>query len=239
MTWIVKDGQVRTESASPLLLEEAISAARPYRQGVQYQNRLNRHSRHFMATQKAHVWCESALEADALLTLEFEGRIARIAAQPMLIEFSDGRKHIPDFFAELKNGDQIVYDVKPADRMAGGVNEQFELTAVVCSQIGWRHAVLNETPVAKLRNLQLLRAARHRQYHPPPHDLERLRDAFVDGRCFQDGATMVNLRHPYLAAAHVRHLIWHHHLSADLDVPLSTETFLRWIRKESQCDCGA
>ena len=41
-------------------------------------------------------------EADALLTLEFEGRIARIAAQPMLIEFSDGRKHIPDFFADSR-----------------------------------------------------------------------------------------------------------------------------------------
>ena len=104
----------------------------------------------------------------------------------MLIEFSDGRKHIPDFFAELKNGDQIVYDVKPADRMAGGVNEQFELTAVVCSQIGWRHAVLNETPVAKPETSSYS-GRRGTASITRPHDLERLRDAFVDGRCFQDG----------------------------------------------------
>ena len=123
--------------------------------------------------------------------------------------------------------------------MAGGVNEQFELTAVVCNQIGWRHAVLNETPVAKLRTSNYSGRRGAASITRPHMTLERLRDAFVDGRCFQDGATMVNLRHPYLAAAHVRHLIWHHHLSADLDVPLSTETFLRWIRKESQCDCGA
>lgn len=42
---------------------------------------------------------------------------------------------------------------------------------------------------------------------------------------------MVNLRHPYLAAAHIRHLLWHRYLDTDFDQAITEATVLRTTRK--------
>lgn len=63
--WRTHDGRDRSEIASQFLLHEPFDEAMPLRVGVQYQNRLNRHSRQFFSPQGSHVWCESALEAEA------------------------------------------------------------------------------------------------------------------------------------------------------------------------------
>jgi hypothetical protein len=209
ISWRGNDGQERSELVSPALLHERFADCAPYRVGVQYQNRLNRHSRQFFAPQGSHVWCESALEAEALLVLDFEGDVRCIAAQPMKITFADGTHHFPDFFALLRNRDQVVYDVKPSGRMTIDAAAQFAKTATVCAQIGWRHEVLHEPHPVKLHNLEWLRAARHRRYHPHHSEFDHIRTVFAHSRSFRDGAVMVNLRHPYLAAAYIRHLLWH------------------------------
>jgi hypothetical protein len=237
--WRDRGGQERSALASPALLHERFTDCVPFRLGVQYQNRLNRHSRQFFAPQGSHVWCESALEAEALLVLDFEGDVRRIAAQPMKITFGDGTQHFPDFFALLRNRDQVVYDVKPAGHMTNDAATQFAKTAVVCAQIGWRHEVLHEAHPVKLRNLEWLRAARHSRYHPSRFEFDRIRTVFADARSFEDGAIMVNLRHPYLAAARIRHLLWHRYLNTDFDQTITEATVLRTTRKEEKCNCGA
>ena len=237
--WRGSGGQERSELATPALLHERLVECVPYRAGVQYQNRLNRHSRQFFAPQGSHVFCESALEAEALLVLDFEGNVQRIAAQPMKITFANGTHHFPDFFALLRNREQVVYDVKPSGRMTADVTLQFEKTAAVCAQVGWRHEVLHEARQAKLHNLGWLRAARHPRYHPPHSEFDRIRAVFVDARSFRDGAVMVNLPHPYLAAAHIRHLLWHRYLITDFDQTITEATVLRTTRKEEACNCGA
>jgi hypothetical protein len=237
--WRGSDGQEHSELASPALLHERFADCVPYRAGVQYQNRLNRHSRQFFAPQGSHVWCESAVEAEALLVLDFEGDVRRIAAQPMKITFADGTHHFPDFFALLRNRDQIVYDVKPSGCMNTDAAAQFAKTAAVCAQIGWRHQVLHEAHPVKLDNLSCLRAARHPRYHPPQYEFNRIRAVFADARSFRDGAVMVNLRHPYLAAAHIRHLLWHRYLNTDFDQTITEATVLRTTRKAEICNCGA
>jgi hypothetical protein len=239
ISWRGRDGQEHSELTSPALLHERFADYVPYRAGVQYQNRLNRHSRQFFAPQGSHVWCESALEAETLLVLDFEGDVRRIAAQPMKITFADGTHHFPDFFALLRNRDQVVYDVKPSGRMTTEAAAQFTKTAAVCAQIGWRHEVLHEASPVKMQNLEWLRAARHPRYHPPQSEFDRIRNVFADGRSFRDGAVMVNLRHPYLAAAHIRHLLWHHYLNTDFDQTITEATVLRTTRKAETCNCGA
>ncbi len=151
-------GKLRSEIPSAALLHAKIETALPFRSGVQYQNRRNRHSRQFVSPpQRSHVWCESALEADALLVLEFEGDARQVASQPMKFVFADGTEHVPDFFALLRSGDQVVYDVKPLGRMTDEAREQFRKTAEMCASIGWKHQVLNEPAPALLQNLQFLR----------------------------------------------------------------------------------
>jgi hypothetical protein len=91
----------------------------------------------------------------------------------------------------------------------------------------------------KSQNLEWLRAARHPRYHPPKYEFDRIRAVFADARSFRDGAVMVNLRHPYLAAAHIRHLLWHRHLNTDFDQTITEATVLRTTRKADTCNCGA
>lgn len=237
--WLNSSGNARTEAASPVLLHEDFTAVPGTRQGVQYQNRLNRHSRQFFTPQRAHVWCESALEAEALLVLSFEGEVRRVASQPMRMLFADGSTHYPDFFGVLANGDRVVYDVKPADQLTDSVAGQFANAARVCAAVGWHYRVLHEAHPVMIRNLDFLRAARHEHYHPELDVFERIRTVFDGGRPIDEGARMANLRHPYLARAHIRHLLWHRYLEADLQSTLDDSTALTTTRNREACLCGA
>ncbi|ORA58440.1 hypothetical protein BST24_21715 [Mycobacteroides franklinii] len=93
----------------------------------------------------------------------------------MMMTFSDGTRHYPDFFALHGNGDRFVYDVKPSGRMNDTAATQFEKTADVCAHIGWRHEVLHEAHPTKVRNLEWLRSARHPRYHPAQSGFEQIR----------------------------------------------------------------
>ncbi|UXA11079.1 hypothetical protein KXD97_23935 [Mycobacterium sp. SMC-8] len=96
VSWITAEGNERSAAVSPALLHEHFHRALPWRSGVQFQNRLNRHSRQYVASQRTHVWCESGLEAESLLSLDFDGLVRQIASQPMKISFADGSTHFPD-----------------------------------------------------------------------------------------------------------------------------------------------
>lgn len=239
VAWISFDGADHSSPVSADLIHEPFHRVLPCRSGVQYQNRLNRHSRQYVASQRAHVWCESALEAETLLWLDFVGDIRQIASQPMKIKFADGSTHFPDFFAVLHSGDQVVYDVKPSGRMTAVALEQFSKTAEVCSAVGWRHEVIHEVNPVKIRNLEWLRAARHSRYHPGTDELSRLALAFATPRSFRDGALAADLRRPYLAAAHIRHLLWHGYLRIDFESNITESSTVESVNKEKPCNCGA
>lgn len=194
VSWITAEGNERSAAVSPALLHEHFHRALPWRSGVQFQNRLNRHSRQYFASQRTHVWCESGLEAESLLSLDFDGLVRQIASQPMKISFADGSTHFPDFFATLRSGDQVLYDVKPSGRMTDASVEQFAKTADVCRTVGWKHQVLHELHPTKLRNLEWLRAARHTRYHPGRPELDRLVAVFADECTFRDGALKADHR---------------------------------------------
>ncbi|OKH79996.1 TnsA endonuclease N terminal protein [Mycobacteroides abscessus subsp. abscessus] len=239
VSWITADGNERSAAVSPALLHEHFHRALPWRSGVQFQNRLNRHSRQYFASQRTHVWCESGLEAESLLSLDFDGLVRQIASQPMKISFADGSTHFPDFFATLRSGDQVLYDVKPSGRMTDATVEQFAKTADVCRTVGWKHQVLHELHPTKLRNLEWLRAARHTRYHPTQPELDRLVAVFADGCTFRDGALKADLKRPYIAAAHIRHLLWHRHLRTDFDQVITESSLLESVHKGEPCNCGA
>jgi len=98
------------------LLEIPLVDVDPVRVGGQWQNRLNQHGLQFWQRAGQHIWYESALEAACLVTLDQAGEVERIDAQPFRLLFRFGAKsvrHDPDFFAIHRDGDQVVYDVKP------------------------------------------------------------------------------------------------------------------------------
>lgn len=220
---------VENHDVTAKLVELPIVDGQPVRVGAQWQNRPNRHGLYFWSATKTHVWYESALEASCLACLDQSGVVAQIVAQPFRILFrteSAVTRHDPDFFAVLRNGDQVVYDVKPASRMSAQARLQFEETARVCAEVGWRHVVLHEPdPIMKM-NLGFLGSARHRRCHPPGDTFEQICSVFGGGRTVQDGRSMINRRFPALSMPYIRHLIWHQVLATDLARRLDFDSVL-------------
>ncbi|MDJ0362281.1 TnsA-like heteromeric transposase endonuclease subunit [Rhodococcus sp. H29-C3] len=166
--WRCHDDTVRTARPSPELLHERLWETEQIRRGVQYQNRLNQHGLYYWPRTGRHVWYESALELACLVQLDYQGEAAQIAAQPFRLLFRRGAQaiyHDPDFFAVHANGDQVLYDVKPAHRVPDA-QAQFAETVRVCEQVGWRHEVVSETCPTRTTNLTFLRATRLPRCHP-------------------------------------------------------------------------
>lgn len=219
--------RVQTLPIDRKLLELPLVDGDPIRLGGQWQNRPNRHGMYYWAPTQKHVWHESALESASLMVLEFRGRIDRISAQPFRLLFRTGARavrHDPDFFAVHHDGDQVVYDVKPLSRMTADAQAQFAETARVCAAVGWRHEVLHEPDPVLARNLDFLRAARHRRCHPPTDVVEHILSVFEGGRPIGEARSMINRRSPALALPHIKHLIWHRLLVVDLTHRLDFDT---------------
>jgi hypothetical protein len=236
--WLTRRHTVRTERPSAALLHERLWEARQVRRGAQYPNRRNQHGLYYWPRTGEHVWYESGLELASLVDLDHQGEAVHVSAQPFRILFRSPSPvvyHDPDFFAVHTNGDQVVYDVKPASRITPEVAAQFAETARVCAEVGWRHVVLSETHPVRAANLEFLRAGRHARCHPTPDRLEHLRSVFAGGRRFGEGLAMVDRRHPALVMPHVRHLVWHRHLSADLDQHLDFDSVATTTDRSTSC----
>lgn len=230
-----------TAAASPALLHEPLVETDPIRVGAQFQNRLNGHGRYYWQRTGTHVWHESVLELRSLELLDFGGEVVRIASQPFEITFRDGSgavRHTPDFFGVHRDGEQVVYDVKPLGWMTDEVAVQFEQTARVCASIGWTHEVLHERSEMSTMVLTHLRKARHPNACPSADVTEHARSVFEDGRTLAEGRVMLNLRHPVLAMPAIKHLIWHRFLRVDVEQPLSLDSVAHATSKEGPCRCG-
>jgi hypothetical protein len=69
----------------------------------------------FFASQKnaASMGCESLLEADYCMYLEYLPSIIRYQAQPFTVYFrAPALRYTPDFFATLDDGRQVLYEIK-------------------------------------------------------------------------------------------------------------------------------
>lgn len=229
-------------AATRKVLELALINADAIRVGGQWQNRPNRHGLYFWAPTGHHVWHESALEAVCLMGLEFAAEVERIAAQPFRVLFRSGAsavRHDPDFFAVHRNGDQVVYDVKPTTRMTSEARAQFEETRRVCDQVGWSHRVLHEPDPTVTVNLDFLRPSRHLRCHPRPEVHEQILSVFATGREIGEGREMVNRRSPELALPYIKHLIWHRRLAVDLTARLDFGTVATSVADLEDVPCCA
>ena len=62
----------------------------------------------WLATTGRHVGYESWLERDHLMLLDFDPAVTAVASQPFWLHWHEGRRsrrHAPDFFARLADGD--------------------------------------------------------------------------------------------------------------------------------------
>ncbi|WP_411146431.1 TnsA-like heteromeric transposase endonuclease subunit [Streptomyces sp. x-80] len=92
------------------------------------------------STAGGHVVYESRLELARILLADQDPDVVAIAAQPMLLEWYDGKRmrwHVPDLLLGGADGSVTVVDVKAASRLENpAVGAQFGWTRWLCEVRG-------------------------------------------------------------------------------------------------------
>ncbi|WP_157741775.1 TnsA-like heteromeric transposase endonuclease subunit [Rhodococcus pyridinivorans] len=183
------------------------------------------------ATTGRHVTFESWVERDFLVDADFDSQVRGIAAQPFRLEYSGGgkrcRAHTPDFFLRSANGDGIVVDVRPDDRIGPDDVTAFEATARVCVEVGWTYRRIGEQPSVRAANLRWLAGYRHDRV--ATDDIANALLAAVSGTTGLPIHTLADTAgERVIVLPTLFHLLWHHRMHADLDHgPLRLDTVVR------------
>jgi hypothetical protein len=183
----------------------------------------------WLATTGRHVGYESFTERDHVMLLDFDPDVAGVASQPLCLRWRDdggrSRRHVPDFFARLRDGRGVVIDVRPDDRIPERDAEVFAVTARACGLAGWEFRRVGEADRLLVANVRWL--SRYR--HPRCADAavaETLAGVFAEERMLFAGVAAAGDRLRVLPV--LFHLMWRGDLAADLaSGPLGPSTMVR------------
>lgn len=219
--WNTPDAGPQSAVASPALLGRELYLAAPIRFGNRYPRQRNYHGHYLFSQTGRHVWFESLLESSRLASIDASRSVVAIASQPMRLDFDDGTHHYPDFLAMHSSSRQVVYDVKPQERLTEKALTQFARTRALCSRVGWGYEVLSELSETEEANLTWLRQFKHYGFHPPARTLERLRDALITPLSVFDAAGELELGSLAAGRSAVFHLLWVRAITTDLSARLT------------------
>ncbi|MEU1834166.1 TnsA-like heteromeric transposase endonuclease subunit [Streptomyces rimosus] len=170
---------------------------------------------YFCATTGEHIGYESWLERDRLILLDADPQVTGIASQPFWLHWHDGRRrrHAPDYFVRLANGQGRVVDVRAADRVDEAAAEAFAATERACRAVGWefvRAGVADPVPMANMRWL-----SRYRRRRCLRQDVAgRLLEVFSEPQPLRSGAAVAG--DPLVVLPVLFHLLWSGALVTDM-----------------------
>lgn len=181
----------------------------PVRKPAAYKKQRHLPGYYFFSTTGRHVLYESRLEMSVLMTLDFDPQVVGVSAQPFRLLWREDRKdrsHVPDFFAKLSDGRELVVDVKMGSAAARPKNQRvFEITADACSKVGWSHKVDTGPEEPFLSNLKWLAGFRR---EPATSDFDRCAREIID-LCSEKPRTITYLVHHVGHATSVRPILFH------------------------------
>lgn len=227
VSWIDAAGAPHSRSVGPSLLSESMGSNRVSRRPTSHPLRRNTEGFYWFGQLGHHVWYESMEEYTALMRLDHRCRVTAIVTQPMRIDFAGGGAHFPDIFLEYADGRQGLCNVRPAALIDDAAAQQFEQTALVCSEIGWSHQVLPEVSRIERHNLEWLAAYRHPRHAPTAAGRMDILHAAQSGGTFGDlwsESRTLREAHPL---AGLYHLLWRRDLDFDATRPLDFDTPIR------------
>lgn len=222
--YVTGDGvECRAELADAWMV--AFESCLPVRRFPSYKGQKHFSGRWWSATMGRHVGYESWLERDHLMLLDFDPTVVGVASQPFWLfwttELGKTRSHAPDYFARLVDGEALVVDCRPVERIKPKDAATFAATRTMCEQVGWRYQVVGATDGIMTRNVRWLAGYRH-----PRHYLvtvaAALRDVFAEPTGLLAGAELVG--DPIAVLPVLFHLLWRHDLTAKLSTPLHPDT---------------
>lgn len=215
--------------AGPSCRDAGVEQALPSRTSHNYRQRRNYEGFYWCAGSRSHVWYESMTEYTSLMYLDHTQAPSAVAAQPMWIYFHDGTKHCPDYFAVLRSGRRVVYDVKPVERIDAATQAQFDNTAAVCSRVGWGYEVLHGLPRVARHNLEWLAGYRHPWNAMAPHRKNRLLEMLQKPQTLGRAASYLTPGTPVSSLPGVANLLWSRDIACDLTAPLDWSSTV-WAR---------
>jgi len=218
--WKDGGGRVRAavadRGAAGLAMHNAMHARYP----VKYQGRQNYQGYYWFAALENHVWYESMNEFSSLMLLDHLGGIVAVASQPMIMNFSDGTWHYPDYFALHADGTQVVYDVKAEKDIDDKVAAQFEKSARFCERCGWGYEVLHGVRGVPGWNLEWIAAYRHNRYSPDAELLNSILGRLDDRTTLGELARTVGMGRRFLRIHNIYNAMWRRHIAFDETTPL-------------------
>ncbi|MGW1811309.1 TnsA-like heteromeric transposase endonuclease subunit [Streptomyces sp. NPDC002078] len=118
---------------------EHFELASPGRKFTAFKGQKNFTDDYWAVTSRSLVSCESWVERDAAMALDFNTAVLALASQPFRLVWPDGgrdREHTPDYFARLADGTAVVVAVRPENRVDEEAAEVFAFTARICEAVG-------------------------------------------------------------------------------------------------------
>ncbi len=168
---------------------------------------------------------ESFLEAQWMRLLDFDSKVAALAAQPFVFEGADAQgewTHVPDLFVRRTDGTVLLLDVKNPEQLAKPrVVQQAQRTRQACQGLGWDYRMVGDPDPQLWATVEWLGG-----YRRPLHATASLVDPILalaaQPIAIED---LVDFPHdPEIARPVVYHLMWHHRLLFDTTHPLRDHT---------------
>ena len=182
----------------------------------------------WFATTGEHVGHESWLERDQLMLLDASPRVVGVASQPFRFHWSDGTKHVPDFFARYADGSAVVVDVRLDDQIGPDDARTFAKSEITCGEIGWEYRRVGSVDPVLLANMRWLSGYRHPRVLRAGIATELIA-VFSAARPLLRGVREVG--DPIHVLPVLYHLLWHGRLVADVGTePLSETTMIAAAR---------
>ncbi|WP_280364455.1 TnsA-like heteromeric transposase endonuclease subunit [Nocardia abscessus] len=221
------DGRFVDATMAQLPVEDVL-AGLPVREFRSYKGRRHYSGWYWSSTTGTHLVYESRLELARLLVADQDSTVVAIAAQPFLLEGSDGvrvRRHVPDLLLARADGTVTVVDVKAPSRVADPkVAAQFAWTEKLCALRGFGFEVWTGMDAVELENLRFLAGYRRestvcRELIAPV--LESAAEP-VSLAVLERG--LAGLAVSSLVRPVALHLLWRSRMRADLRCPLDADT---------------
>lgn len=178
-----------------------------------------------------HMLVESGLERELVEELDGDPNVVWMVTQPVELHFRHDRRlrrHVPDLLVETSDG-LTVWDARPEPRQSARFLEVAQWTRRSCHEVGWGYQIFSgHTPQRRVNALWLS------AYRRPPVVIEAYATVIRDG--LQDGSITTvgdvaerDTGYGQLLAA-MYHLLWSHRLTCDLEIQITGETRLSWVR---------
>ncbi len=132
----------------------------PFRSFSSYRAKRNYEGVYPFRNLNIQVEFESLLEGLFLLQLDWENTATALTAQPFRPYWDNGeqvRSHIPDYFCRLDNGDGLVVDFQPKERVDEAAREAFKFTRKLCEEVDWGYRIYGNPDTHLIKNLRLFK----------------------------------------------------------------------------------